>query len=547
MNSRQREIVDNLYKTGMMKNDKSFNIHSRENESESSQEILIDRESNIIDPYYDDDYIEPNYVINEPQCFTFPNTPKKFWNTFTNPGNCISKYFKPITPQLTARSLYRNQKIISTRNHHININRNKTYHTHHLIDNYEVDEFNVDDSKLMSTWSAGFTIINMYLGLGLLSYPYALYKGGLYSFILLLLICIFMSWTGKLLVRCFIKMRPSKKTYPDVGYKSFGGYGSFAVSLGIICEYFGGLCMCLIFMWNNIKYFLDSTNLLSSDLYGIGNIAMYATAAVLPLCWILNLSEMSFISFLGSMCNIFTVIVIIVCFILNIDTIRDNVENHNIHYYPRDSGSICVTVGIYVLSFAGHPALPAIYSSMREPAKFEKVLNRSFLVLFCIYCMMGLGGYLLYADNTNVIITNNLIIGTGYDVIMAKVFNSLVVLGLYFQIPPVLALIAEIPEMNVFRIGKQRRDRVMQRIFRSILLVVCAFIAYEIINYLAVLEAITGSTATMITSVICPSLFYFAIYRNYTNANKRIVLVMTALFGLFCGIFLLFNDIKSLI
>ena len=110
----------------------------------------------------------------------------------------------------------------------------------------QIHQKNAGNTKLMSICLAGIAIINMYLGLGLLSYPYALYKGGPISFIILFFICIFMSWTGKLLVRCFIKMRPSRKTYPDVGRKSFGKCGSSVISLDIICEYCGAIGMILV-------------------------------------------------------------------------------------------------------------------------------------------------------------------------------------------------------------------------------------------------------------------------------------------------------------
>merc|ERR1719204_1174665 len=112
----------------------------------------------------------------------------------------------------------------------------------------------------MSMWSAGFAIINVYLGLGLLSFPYALREGGLLSLAFLALICGFMCWTGKLLVRCFARMRPAKRTYMDVGKKSFGRYGSCLVAFGVVFEFLGGFCMNMVFLWKNAFYFLDSLN-----------------------------------------------------------------------------------------------------------------------------------------------------------------------------------------------------------------------------------------------------------------------------------------------
>ena len=124
-----------------------------------------------------------------------------------------------------------------------------------------------------------------------------------------------MSWTGKLLVRCFNRMRPQRRTYPAVGLKSFGNYGLYFVSFGIVPEFFGSIGVNLIFLWQNIEYLFDSTDFgfTHTEYYSISNIAITSCVCVLPLCLILNLSEMSFISFLGCICKILTVILYSQC------------------------------------------------------------------------------------------------------------------------------------------------------------------------------------------------------------------------------------------
>merc|ERR1712048_658606 len=86
-----------------------------------------------------------------------------------------------------------------------------------------------------------------------------------------------------------------------------------------------------------------------------------------------------------------------------------------------------------------------------------------------------------------------------------------------------------------------------QRMFRTILCIACCLFSYLIMDNLAALEAITGSICTMLTPVICPALFYFAIYRNYTSQNLRFLLILSVCVGVSFGLFLLFNDIHSLL
>eukprot|EP01083_Nonionella_stella_P141818 437640_1 len=490
-----------------------------------------------------EDVTSPNQERNGPQYFVFASSPKR--HTKRTLLDRVREYTAPMTtsfpPLLSTRSLQQYQDITSTK--HSNKNTDTL-----LLNRNESDEFNgVDESSLMSEWSAGFTIINIYLGLGLLSYPYALCEGGFISFIILALFCIFMSWTGKLLVRCFIRMKPSKKTYPDVGYAAFRSYGVWFISVGIICEFFGVICTNCIFMWDNAKYGIESFTHFADHENGISTsqIALWCSVAVLPTCWMLNLSQMSFVSFLGCTCKILTVLSVVVCFVLNIDSVHDNISNHKLSMYPRNGvQSLSICCGIFILSFAGHPVLPGVYNAMRDPQRFEALLDKCFACLFVIYSVMALFGYLQFAQDTNVIITQNLMSIGGENTavkVVTQVVVTFIVCGLYFQISPLLSLLAEIPEMIVFKMT----NTYVQCVFRTGLFVFCAGLSYLVMDQLAAVEAITGSVFTMITSVIAPAAFYFAIYTNYISSALRFMLILCALLGILFALLLLFNDLTS--
>ena len=65
---------------------------------------------------------------------------------------------------------------------------------------------------------------------------------------------------------------------------------------------------------------------------------------------------------------------------------------------------------------------------------------------------------------------------------------------------------AEIPENNLFQFRSDSVGKI--RAFRTVLFVFIALASYLCIDQLPLIEAITGSMATMIVSVICPALFY---------------------------------------
>lgn len=118
----------------------------------------------------------------------------------------------------------------------------------------------------------------------------ALSQGSFLSLGVLAFTCIAMSYTGKLIVRCFHGLPASQQTYHGVGYRALDGtfaiggkalqwgpLGQGLVTFGILLEFVGGLCMSTIFIWDNISYLLPEV-----DLFWI---AVVATLALLPTCW----------------------------------------------------------------------------------------------------------------------------------------------------------------------------------------------------------------------------------------------------------------------
>ena len=118
--------------------------------------------------------------------------------------------------------------------------------------------------------------------------------------------------------------------------------------------------------------------------------------------------------------------------------------------------------------------------------------------------------------------------------------DQFLICGLYAKLSPTLSMMAEVPEMLLFGI----EGPFIQRMFRTMLFLFCVAISYFAMDHLPVLMAVTGSVCT-ITAVICPVMFYFAIFRNYTSYLKRATLVVTAATAALCGVFLLFNQINS--
>ena len=353
------------------------------------------------------------------------------------------------------------------------------------------------------------------------------------------------NYEGKLIVRCFAEVPFDERTYHQVGFRALnetfsfnkkklklGNFGMGLVTFGILLEFIGALCMSTIFIWDNISY-------LAPD-WEPWRIIVISTACVLPTCWMLNVSELAFTAFLGCVCKIFTVSVIVITFFINTSVI----DKERYDVLPQSAPKFSVSVGIFILSYAGHACLPEIYVSMKEPKKFERVLDICFIIMFFTYSGMALFGYLQYGEGTAVIITQNLLNNetSTAQIIVAKTLIGLVIASCYFQVSPILSVVAAIPEDFIGIETKWKK-----RIFRTLLFLVVIVGSWIIMEHLAVLEAVTGSLCTMITSVICPALFYYGLNRKTVSRQETILLFTYLIFGILIGIFLLYNDIVAVV
>ena len=107
-----------------------------------------------------------------------------------------------------------------------------------------------------------------------------------------------------------------------------------------------------------------------------------------------------------------------------------------------------ISIGIYVLSLAGHPSLPSLRKSMRRPQDFEPMLDCSFLIMFLVYVAMAVFGYLSFGDASAVLVTENLrrSAHSAASRFLNKVVIFFVALSSASTLPPLIAVTTEMYE-----------------------------------------------------------------------------------------------------
>lgn len=105
------------------------------------------------------------------------------------------------------------------------------------------------DSELQSTWQTAFNTVNVFIGLGLLSTPYALSLTGWVGMAGMALGIIACLYCGTIIVRAFVKASEATNSsflicsYASVGRIAFGAPGEVFVGTFVVLEFFGALAM----------------------------------------------------------------------------------------------------------------------------------------------------------------------------------------------------------------------------------------------------------------------------------------------------------------
>ncbi|KAF8342961.1 transmembrane amino acid transporter protein-domain-containing protein [Cantharellus anzutake] len=242
------------------------------------------------------------------------------------------------------------------------------------------------DSSAGSTYNQSlFNSTAVLLGVGILSEPYAFAQAGWVMGTLLTigygaLAC----YTAKILGRMIVEDR-RLKTYADCGKKAFGPRSAVITSTLFFVELFTVSLFILV------------------------------PSAFLPL------SVISYASLLSVVATLFVIVVVVIDGLSKYDTPGSLFEFAPTDVWPVSSMQLGLSFGLFMAGFAGHAVVPSIAQDMREPERFERMINTAFVVTTVIYGIIGVCGYLMFGRTVTDEISRDLLQTQGYNEALAKI------------------------------------------------------------------------------------------------------------------------------
>ncbi|KAH0453991.1 hypothetical protein IEQ34_018315 [Dendrobium chrysotoxum] len=379
-------------------------------------------------------------------------------------------------------------------------------------------------------------MVGMLIGLGQLSTPYALEKGGWSSAFILVGLGMACAYTSHLLGKC-LQEDAASKNYQDIGEQAFGRRGRIIASTFIYLEIFFALVSYTISLSDNLSLVFAGSHIELPWLHLSSTqiLTVIAVLVALPSIWLRDLSSISFLSFGGIIMSllIFTTVGSITVF----GGVKANksIPVLQLSKIPEISG-------LYLFSYAGHIVFPNIYKAMMDPSKFTKVSITSFALVTALYSALSFLGAKLFGPSVSSQITLSMPphhLATKIA-LWATILTPMTKYALEFA-PFAVQLEHSLPPSMSTRTKTLVRGAV-----GSTLLLLILALALSLPYF----EHVLGLTGSLVSSFIClvfPCVFYLKICWHRVGVAAKVLNVMVIVVGGVFGITGTVSSSRSLI
>ncbi|GAQ90047.1 Transmembrane amino acid transporter family protein [Klebsormidium nitens] len=391
--------------------------------------------------------------------------------------------------------------------------------------------------------------VNILLGVGLLSIPFAMAEGGWAALATLGLLGVITNYTGKVLGECqqrlcLLNARPAPEeggfvrglqSYEDIGDAAFGAWGRRVIT-GVLYVELVGTC--------GLFFILEGDNL--ARLFG-GEPDRYMLAsalALIPTTWLPDLSALAGLGALGAAASLSVLGVILTTYCQEGFPAGPGTQLLNLQTFP-------LTFGLLAFVYAGHAVFPNIKASMKEPELYPKMLDVTYLIVGAVCTLIGVVGYQMYGSEVMEEVTLNLPSGA-----LAMLATALIVVNPFTKFALTMDPVARGLEglLGLTKPGpsvagdtsKKPLLLPLPRILGRTALGGSALFLATSVPFFGSVMALIGSSLTLAVSVIFPSLAYLKLFGPTLSHGERYWNYFVVGIGIVCAVAGTYVSLESL-
>ncbi|XP_056381165.1 sodium-coupled neutral amino acid transporter 3 [Hyla sarda] len=400
-----------------------------------------------------------------------------------------------------------------------------------------------------------FNLSNAIMGSGILGLAYAMANTGVLLFVFLLTaVALLSTYSIHLLLKSsgIVGIR----AYEQLGYKAFGTPGKLAAAIAITLQNIGAMSSYLYIVKSELPLVIQTfLNLKekTTDWYMDGNylVIIVSASIILPLALMKQLGYLGYTSGFSLSCMVFFLCSVIYkkfqipcplsCDSMNatmfgntsviavhVDAVEPEHEKFSAKMFTLNSQT-AYTIPIMAFAFVCHPEVLPIYTELKDASKtkMQRVSNISIAVMYCMYFLAALFGYLTFYDCVESELLHTYSKVDPFDILILCV-RVAVLTAVTLTVPIVLFPVRRAIHHMLF----QNKE------FSWIRHIIIAVVLLTLINLLVIFAptilgifGIIGATSAPCLIFIFPAIFYIRIVPKDKEPTKSPPKILAACFA----------------
>ncbi|KAK8101261.1 uncharacterized protein PG998_007326 [Apiospora kogelbergensis] len=346
--------------------------------------------------------------------------------------------------------------------------------------------------------NAALLLLKSFVGTGVLFLPRAYFNGGMvFSNAVLLGVAILSYYCFVLLVTTRLKVEGS---FGDIGGILYGKWLRTLILFSIVVSQLGFVAAYIVFTSENLQaFFLAVTDCRAN--IPVTLLIIIQMVIFLPFALLRDIGKLGFTALIA---DAFIVIGLAYLFYYDVLTLNTNGLADIILFNEKDW---TLFIGTAIFTFEGIGLIIPIQESMKQPAKFPKVMFYVMIIITLLFTIMGAISYAAYGSKTETVVLLNLPQDNKLVNGVQFLYSLAILLSTPLQIFPAI----KITENALFtRSGKYNPYIKWQKNgFRFLVVFMCALIAWAGADNLDKFVALVGNFACIPLVYIYPPLLHY--------------------------------------
>lgn len=391
-----------------------------------------------------------------------------------------------------------------------------------------------------SVFQTTLVVVSIYVGLGLLSQPFALRLGGWGALGALLITFLLFYVSALFMVSSVEQLEHDCSDLPNLGNLLGGEVGRKVVSVIAIMELFGSLTISIIIILQQIEFFVPFSDDSATPLRSTVSIFL---GMLLPVLLLRKISLLAPISATGTAASIILAIAVVV--LVGFDPKRELVKVLGGYSSFNWAGGL-QALGIFAVSFSGHSTLPSIRSNMNDPGQIKKAISYAFAIMLALYSSVAICGYFYWGDAVSPVALNDLVQNSPYAygskggsplwhiLPLDEILPVMVLISCIAKVPIFALIIQDLAVHVVFSSKSESLEKAQKfptffpKLFIAITSLGIAILAKEKAGSLV---SLIGGSCSMTMSLLLPIFVFAKLQWRHIQDHTKAVLLLMGCFG----------------